>query len=217
MKTKVRTYEGNTATVTWDQKRCIHAGACVRGLPEVFNPDQTPWIEPNEASDTRTLTDVIMRCPSGALHLEVDGETINPVPDANTVSVEADGPLYVRGDIVVQTPDETVLLQDTRVALCRCGLSKNKPLCDNSHVDAFEDDGSFNDASPLSGKANEDETRLTIIAAQDGPLLMRGPFTLTSADDVSESGSKTALCRCGSSHNKPFCDGTHRKIGFTSA
>lgn len=216
MKNKVRTYEGENATVTWDQKRCLHAAACVHGLPEVFDPNARPWIEPNEAG-TEALADVIMQCPSGALHLEMDGELINPVPETNTVSVVADGPLYVRGDILLQAADETVLLHDTRVALCRCGRSQNKPLCDNSHLDAFHDEGTFQNTAPLSGEADEEETQLTITALENGPLLIRGPVTLMTTDATSKSGTKTALCRCGGSHNKPFCDGTHRKIGFTSA
>lgn len=45
------------------------------------------------------------------------------------------------------TPDDTTLLEDTRVALCRCGASENKPLCDNSHVDVdFEAAGTRADA-----------------------------------------------------------------------
>ena len=49
MDTNVYTYEGDEITVTWDQKRCIHAQACVDGLPDVFNPERRPWIEPDQA------------------------------------------------------------------------------------------------------------------------------------------------------------------------
>jgi CDGSH-type Zn-finger protein len=47
-----------------------------------------------------------------------------------------DGPLYLHGNIEIQHSDGTVLLQDTRVALCRCGASKAKPFCDGSHTQA---------------------------------------------------------------------------------
>jgi CDGSH-type Zn-finger protein len=51
---------------------------------------------------------------------------------------------------------------------------------------------------------------------RDGPYLLRGPFVITDqAGNVIESGTRTvALCRCGRSRTRPFCDGTHKVIGF---
>jgi CDGSH-type Zn-finger protein len=56
----------------------------------------------------------------------------------------------------------------------------------------------------------------TVIPYEDGPLLLRGNFTLRTPDgDVIDPGRRTvALCRCGKSAIKPFCDGTHKAIGF---
>ena len=56
----------------------------------------------------------------------------------------------------------------------------------------------------------------TVTPYEDGPLLLRGNFTLTTPDgDVIDPGRRTvALCRCGKSALKPFCDGTHKAIGF---
>ena len=53
---------------------------------------------------------------------------------------------------------------------------------------------------------------VTITPYEDGPYLVRGPFRLTDADgNEIEAGRKTiALCRCGRSRIKPFCDGTHK-------
>jgi CDGSH-type Zn-finger protein len=49
-----------------------------------------------------------------------------------------------------------------------------------------------------------------------GPLELSGSFEITGIDGkVIESGEVVYLCRCGGSHNKPFCDGTHKKIGFS--
>lgn len=54
-----------------------------------------------------------------------------------------------------------------------------------------------------------------IEVAQDGPLLIYDNFTLKSGDNTEhKEGKVTALCRCGASENKPYCDGTHKKIGF---
>ncbi|MFI5935495.1 CDGSH iron-sulfur domain-containing protein [Actinoplanes sp. NPDC051494] len=55
-----------------------------------------------------------------------------------------------------------------------------------------------------------------IVPYEDGPLLVRGDFTLRTPDgDVIDPGRGTvALCRCGRSAVKPFCDGTHKAVGF---
>jgi CDGSH-type Zn-finger protein len=54
-----------------------------------------------------------------------------------------------------------------------------------------------------------------------GPLLVEGPFTLTDAEGnafpVDPAKPAIALCRCGASSNKPFCDGSHKAAGFESA
>ncbi len=51
-----------------------------------------------------------------------------------------------------------------------------------------------------------------------GPYLVKGPITLTDAEgnDFTLDKETVALCRCGSSTNQPFCNGTHRKIEFES-
>jgi len=58
-------------------------------------------------------------------------------------------------------------------------------------------------------------------ARENGPLLVRGPIRLIDAEggqyDLSERGDTVALCRCGGSTTKPFCDGTHSKTGFEAA
>jgi len=59
------------------------------------------------------------------------------------------------------------------------------------------------------------EGSLTITPLPNGPVLLRGPFVLTSADGSCVfEGEKAALCRCGKSANKPFCDGAHARIEF---
>jgi CDGSH-type Zn-finger protein len=60
------------------------------------------------------------------------------------------------------------------------------------------------------------EDEVVITPYRDGPLLVRGPFTLADQDgNVIEVGRRTvALCRCGKSRNRPFCDGTHQLIRF---
>lgn len=134
MKSKTLHYSGKKAAVSYDVRRCIHAAECVHGLPDVFDPGRKPWIDPDRA-EAEQLLQVIMRCPTGALHLErSDGEQAEPTPERNTAIVERNGPVYLRGDLEIVTREGEVLLKDTRIALCRCGASENKPFCDGSHV-----------------------------------------------------------------------------------
>ncbi|MEV1288549.1 CDGSH iron-sulfur domain-containing protein [Micromonospora sp. NPDC049679] len=62
----------------------------------------------------------------------------------------------------------------------------------------------------------ESRPAATVTPYEDGPLLLRGDFALVTPDGESiEAGRRTvALCRCGKSAIKPFCDGTHKVINF---
>ncbi|HEX9986172.1 MAG TPA: CDGSH iron-sulfur domain-containing protein [Thermoanaerobaculia bacterium] len=58
---------------------------------------------------------------------------------------------------------------------------------------------------------------ITIKIRDNGPLIVEGDFKLTDAQGNEVPVKKAALCRCGGSTMKPFCDGTHSKIGFQGA
>ena len=61
------------------------------------------------------------------------------------------------------------------------------------------------------------EERVTITPLANGSLEITGPVTVTATDGTPiEVTDRTWLCRCGASEKKPFCDGSHKKIGFTS-
>ena len=61
-----------------------------------------------------------------------------------------------------------------------------------------------------------DRDAVTITPYRDGPLLVRGPFRLVGSDGrpIPCDRETIALCRCGRSSLKPFCDGTHKLVGF---
>ena len=207
-------YRSERIVVSFDPERCIHARYCVRGLPEVFNPSNRPWVRPDHAK-TDHVAEVVMRCPTGALQFErTDGAT-ERTPQENAIALSVDGPLYVRGDIHIKKPLGETLLEDTRVALCRCGESRNKPFCDNSHKQTnFRDKGILGDDRLMKGPTG-DARRLRIIPTVNGPLLLRGEVEIRSADgETVYRGSRTALCRCGHSANKPFCDGSHAEVNW---
>jgi CDGSH-type Zn-finger protein len=61
--------------------------------------------------------------------------------------------------------------------------------------------------------------RTKITALDNGPYLVKGPVVLLDADgnEFRAERATVAVCRCGGSQNKPFCDGTHPKVGFRAA
>lgn len=212
--TRVRRYAGSGVTVTFDPGRCIHAAECVRSLPAAFDTSRKPWIDASAASAAE-LKATVMRCPTGALHVvEPDGTDPEPVPARNMVTVRPNGPLYVRGDLEIETPEGVV--RDTRAALCRCGASARKPFCDGSHREAgFRHDGRFELGTPIAPPAGDGDGPLRIRPSKRGPLLFDGILEIRSAGlEKWARIQHPALCRCGQSKRKPFCDATHNEVGF---
>ena len=140
-----------------------------------------------------------------------------PVYTGNSIMVRPNGPLICKGDtdITLQNANDEIILKDKEFALCRCGLSKNKPFCDGSHKtqdeempQAFTDEREEN-ISSLSGD-------LTITVKVNAMYSINGPVTIFSRDGLSKTTrTKGALCRCGHSEKKPFCDAKHKQCGFT--
>jgi uncharacterized Fe-S cluster protein YjdI/CDGSH-type Zn-finger protein len=130
-----RTYLGAKVEISFDADLCIHAAECVRGLPSVFDRNRRPWILADNASREESIT-IIDRCPSGALqHRQLDGRADEQPAAATTVTPVENGPLVLRGQLMVRHEDGTSEIL-ARAALCRCGQSKNKPFCDNSHLNS---------------------------------------------------------------------------------
>ncbi|MGL6248848.1 MAG: (4Fe-4S)-binding protein, partial [Culicoidibacterales bacterium] len=89
---KKRAYLGDGITIFYNPSPCGHIAACVSGLPEVFNSEKSPWIDPN-ASDTESIIATIKKCPSGALSYQLDGEVeVTDWFDASTISLIENGP-----------------------------------------------------------------------------------------------------------------------------
>jgi uncharacterized Fe-S cluster protein YjdI len=63
--------------------------------------------------------------------------------------------------------------------------------------------------------ATKSPSQVVVEVTQDGPLLITGDVTIKLSDGTEEAvHEETALCRCGQSGNKPFCDGSHTRTGF---
>ena len=113
----------------YDRSRCRHYAECIRGLPQVFNPAHRPWIRADLA-DADTVAQVVRRCPTGALHYRLLAEKPEEPPHPTIITPDPRGPLLVRGDLVLDTPEGP--LAETRAALCACGRTRNQPFCDGA-------------------------------------------------------------------------------------
>jgi len=204
--------EGHDLTLIYEGKKCIHARFCVTGAPKVFLANvKGPWISP-DAIEVDRLVEIAHACPSGAIRYNrKDGKHDETAPQVNLVAIREAGPYAVRGDLRLN--GEPV---GFRATLCRCGASKNKPFCDGSHHEV----GFTASGEPPTGKADMLAVRdgpLAIDPQLDGPLQVRGNLEITSGTGrVVARVTQTRLCRCGHSNNKPFCDGSHAKVGFKS-
>jgi hypothetical protein len=108
-------------------------GNCFRGLPEVFQPQDRPWVKV-DAATADEIARVVMTCPTGALHFErLDGGVQEQGDEQTTINARPNGPLFVRGNVRIEGPGGHLIREDTRLALCRCGHSENKPFCDGTH------------------------------------------------------------------------------------
>jgi len=108
----------------------MHAGFCGNRATNV-------WQLISASSDTQIRAQIISmieRCPSGALtySLEPNGEDIEPDLPVE-IAITPDGALWVSGNIPIEWADGNALETRNRVTLCRCGSSKNRPLCDGTH------------------------------------------------------------------------------------
>lgn len=128
-----RVYRNEQIAVTWEPALCIHVGHCFRDLPEVFQPQNRPWVNINGATANR-IAEQVRKCPSGALRfVRLDGAAAEPPPSEVTIEVRPNGPLLVKGTVHIRGADGQLIRETTQCALCRCGHSENKPFCDATH------------------------------------------------------------------------------------
>ena len=204
--------EGRDLTLIYEGKKCIHSRFCVTGAPNVFLANVVgPWIHP-DAMPVDALVEIAHVCPSGAIrYRRKDGKPDEVAPPVNLLSIREAGPYALRGELSIAGQSGAF-----RATLCRCGASKHKPYCDGSHHEVnFSASG-----EPPTSLADMLEVRngpLSVEPQTDGPLQVRGNLEITSGTGrVVARVQQARLCRCGGSANKPFCDGTHARIGFTS-
>jgi len=208
----IESVRGEKLELTFEAKRCIHSRFCVTWSPQVFLANvKGPWIHP-DAMPVERVVEVAHACPSGAIHYQrLDGGAQEAAPPVNLATVREAGPYAFRAQLQIDGAPAGF-----RATLCRCGASKNKPYCDGSHHEI----GFSASGEPPTGKTEMLPVRDGVLAIDpqtNGPLRVRGNLEIVSGTGRAVARVTSAyLCRCGGSANKPFCDGTHAKIGFRS-
>ncbi|MGE5422486.1 MAG: (4Fe-4S)-binding protein [Ignavibacteriales bacterium] len=144
----MKEYKTDQIVVQWFPELCSHAAKCWQTLPEVFKPEEKPWIN-LEAATPEDLIKCIDKCPSAALQYYLpEGSKVDPNTAKGTGWVDYDkeraaivkirvinnGPLMVDGPTSLTSSDGKVIKEGSKLVLCRCGLSKNKPFCDGAHA-----------------------------------------------------------------------------------
>lgn len=207
--------EGTDVIIEFEAKRCIHARYCVLQQPGVFKANVVgPWIAPDDADNADNLVAAALNCPSGAIqYRRKDGRPQETPPLVNLIRVRENGPNAFHGALKIDGEDI-----GTRATLCRCGRSQNKPFCDGSHK--LGDDPFAATGEPATGDVTALEVRdgdVDIRPQKNGPLRVSGNLeVLSGTGRTIRKAQALMLCRCGHSGNKPFCDGSHARVGFVS-
>jgi len=205
------TYGNDEIEVTFDERKCCHAAHCFKELPDVFDGDFDPPIRPDNAP-VEEIIRVVEMCPSSALTYKSLNSSFpdEQAPESNQAIMSPRSPLFIRGDLNLKNEG-----QMHRIALCRCGASKSKPFCDGSHFKIKFNGPAQAEFDEIVECESTGPVKLTPVS--NGPVAFSGKLTFTSRNNkIQYCREKGAICRCGASENKPFCDAKHRDIDFTT-
>ncbi len=203
---------GEKITVIFDGRKCIHSRQCVTGAPRTFLANvEGPWIHPDD-TDAAHLVEVAHQCPSGAVQYERhDGGPQEGAPEVNMARLRENGPVALHAPMTLN--GEPI---GYRATLCRCGASKNKPFCDGSHHE-IDFVASGEPESKTTDMLAVRDGPVALSPQPNGPLKVEGNLELCAGSGrVVQRGATVFLCRCGASKTKPFCDGSHKAIGFVA-
>lgn len=130
---KQKEYSNGEITVVWKPTVCIHSKKCWKELGTVFQPKERPWVK-MEGASTDEIAKQVEKCPSGALSWYRNDDPNKGIPqDHAEVTVVKNGPIRVFGNVRITHSDGSTEDRERVTALCRCGLSQNKPFCDGTH------------------------------------------------------------------------------------
>ncbi len=180
----IKEYTNGEITIVWEPAKCIHAGICVRTLPQVYNTKDRPWIHIANATSEQLMAQ-IDQCPVAALSYFKNDAVFKASEDKSTDSAES--------------------------------KTKEQPEKKNAVSTSTQENQTKKTQASKTNKTSENmaANETTISVQENGPLIVMGPIELKREDGtVEQKDGPTALCRCGASENKPFCDGSHKKIDW---
>ncbi len=193
--------EGKKLTLVYEGKRCIHSRNCVTWGPNVFLANvEGPWIHrPTSARRARFATSA-----------KTAGRTRGRLPSTSSPCAKRGRTQFAPSSCSTAcrpTPEQRcVVVGRPRTSHFATALTRRS---------AFPRAG-----SPKAGATDMLAVRngpLSIEPLTDGPLQVRGNLEITTGTGrIVARVTQAKLCRCGGSANKPFCDGTHARIGFRS-
>jgi CDGSH-type Zn-finger protein len=133
-------YPAKQATVTDNRGTCAHSGFCTDQLSAAFRASKEPFVDAGGARIDEILR-AVRACPSGALGLQLHGDTSSGQADQSrtrVIEVSRDGPYRVRGGAALHDASGDDVARNTgssaeHYSLCRCGHSLNKPFCSGMH------------------------------------------------------------------------------------
>ena len=206
------TVRGRQVVIEFDGSKCVHSRNCVLDRPDVFVPNAPgDWIHPDAATPDEVMA-IARNCPSGAIRAHrLDGGADEAAPLVNTVRVLENGPLAVRATLTIK--GEAAGYRATLVSLRAVEaqavlrrLPRDRRVCGDGRAAA----------KGIPAPATRNGT-LNVEPRLNGPLKVTGPVeVLAGTGHTVNRGQEFFFCRCGQSSNKPYCDGTHKVVGFTA-
>ena len=139
------------------------------------------------------------------------------------------GPLLVSGVVLTRvvkggpaadgpprwTAEPVAGLSET-YALCRCGGSAAMPLCDRwPDRPCFEEPEASGSPKPIfTWRMPDDHDGPVVALKANGPARVSGVAVVAESGSAMDPGERVSLCRCGHSNVMPFCDSSHKLVGF---
>lgn len=98
--------------------------------------------------------------------------------------------------------------------LCRCGTTAAQPFCDKASRECFAGPTELVPAPPPVSWEVEGLEAPALALKPNGPIRVLGPVRIELPDGATCEPLRCSLCRCGHSETMPFCDGSHKEVGF---